>query len=379
MHTLILNRLNNSTLLLVIIFFNASCRSDISKTVDETPLTQYNQYDTLNRKEPDYRGIITFETYQVLVADGNETLAQIAVRLGMDKENLALYNGLIPNYRPRLKEMIAIPDDQVFISSDWDATINQNSQKKDTSEKQRVSSENNPLRHRVQKGDTVYSLAREYKVSVNSIATWNGLGPDLDIRTGREIIIPASVSTTQVSTTIKKPLNNAPLQKTPPLKTVNKTFPEVAQPKTLAKEKPIASVPEVTHKIKTETNSTKPFIAPVSGKIINQYRQGKGSNNNNGVDYETSIGSPVKVVSDGIVVLVSDIVGGNGKIVLIRHFNEIITIYGRLTNVLITKGEDVRQGQKIGEVIASKETTKGLMHFEVRKGMQSIDPQTMIK
>ena len=64
---------------------------------------------------------------------------------------------------------------------------------------------------------------------------------------------------------------------------------------------------------------------------------------------------------------------------VIRHDIELITIYGRLTNVLVVKGAQVVQGQKIGDVIEETDTDNGLMHFEVRKGMQSIDPETMIR
>ena len=125
--------------------------------------------------------------------------------------------------------------------------------------------------------------------------------------------------------------------------------------------------------------SVRPFINPVKGEIINHYTQDKGSNNNNGVDYATSAFETVKVVSDGTIVLISDIVGGNGKIILVRHPAEFITIYGRLTNIIVKKGQKVKQGEKIAEVILDDKSNSGLMHFEVRKGMKSIDPETMIR
>ena len=107
--------------------------------------------------------------------------------------------------------------------------------------------------------------------------------------------------------------------------------------------------------------------------------QSEGSNNNNGVDYEISAGEPVVSVAEGVIVLISDIVGGNGKIVLIKHANELITIYGRLKNVAVSKGQRVLQGEKIGEVIEAKANKQTTMHFEVRRGMKSIDPTTMIR
>ena len=81
-----------------------SCRSTIKEPVNKTSLNAFNQIDTLTRKDPDSRGIITYDTYQILVANGEETVEQIANRLDINGEKLALYNGLISNYRPRLTE-----------------------------------------------------------------------------------------------------------------------------------------------------------------------------------------------------------------------------------------------------------------------------------
>ena len=266
--------------------------------------------------------------------------------------------------------MIALPENQFISSSGWSTEITSETIKKTENNQQKVSSAKNPLRHRVKEGETVYSLAREYRVSVKSIATWNGLGPDLDIKTGREIIIPAAASTVKKSI---EPGQITQEKQEPDIKTRIdiKTDPLTEADKQLTKKTPAPPVPEVI--------SIKPFIAPVAGKIVSKYSQNKGTNNNNGVDYETEVESPVKVVADGTIVLISDIVGGNGKIVLVRHDSELITIYGRLTDIVFEKGNAVRQGQTIGKVIKDSKTQKGLMHFEVRRGMKSIDPETMIR
>ena len=365
-------------LILITLFISTSCRTTIKEPLKEEHLNDFSQMDTSGRGEPDHRGIITFDTYQILIANGNETIAEIARRLKINEKKLALYNGLIPNYRPREKEMIVLPDEVFGGSSGWSKEITAEKIDNNVSQNQKNNQANNPLRHRVKEGETVYSVAREYNVSVNSIATWNGLGPELDIKTGREIIIPTVENTKAARIIHKEPSQG----KLPEKKVVTKNNEEesvsgsnrekVSDPKITAEEK-LENPPEI------EFVSVRPLIAPVQGKIISKYNQSKGSQNNNGIDYETTVGSPVKAVSKGIVVLISDIVGGNGKIVLIRHDSELITIYGRLTNVIVEKGQMVTQGQKIGEVIEDTETKRGIMHFEVRKGMKSIDPETMIR
>ena len=361
-----------------------SCRSTIKEPVNQTSLNAFNQIDTLTRKDPDSRGIITYDTYQILVANGKETVRQIANRLDIDGEKLALYNGLISNYRPRKSEIIAIPDTQFISSSGWSTEITQQAMQDDPATTTKVSLASNPLRHRVKQGETIYSLAREYKVSVNSLATWNGLGPDLDIKTGREIIIPAAAVMTRKTNKTAQKNTEVSLQTNSPKKMEDKATKDQLSENQFTKR--TQNKLETPSTFSQENNppavkiiSIKPFITPVKGDIVNHYTQNKGSDNNNGVDYKTLSLATVRAVSNGNIVLISDIVGGNGKIILIRHQEDLITIYGRLTNVVVRKGQKVTQGHKIGEVIANTEADSGLMHFEVRKGMKSIDPETMIR
>ena len=376
------NKLIISFIILVFLL-NSSCRSSIKEPLNQPTLNRYEQIDTLSRGDPDQRGIITYDTYQILIANGKETIAQIGLRLDINGDKLALYNGLISNYRPRLNEIIAIPETRFISSSGWTTEITQKTITNNNSTPKKISPANNPLRHRVKKGETIYSVAREYNVSVNSLATWNGLGPDLDIKMGREIIIPAAAaSLNKISS--KKRMSTSEEATLVEVDQVAETTQEHSQ-KTNSISK-VKDPPAIRDK-KSQNNilpqpkviSVRPFISPVKGEIISQYSQKKGSNNNNGVDYTTIALQTVKAVSNGTIVLISDIVGGNGKIILIRHQGELITIYGRLTNISVKKGQVVSQGDKIGEVILDTKTNAGLMHFEVRKGMQSIDPETMIR
>ena len=372
-----------STAILIVLLTASACRSTLSEPIKKIPLNAYNQIDTLTRRDPDSRGIITYETYQILVANGEETILQIANRLDINGEKLALYNGLIPNYRPRSNEIVALPGNQFVSSSGWSTEITQEAIQKNQSTLKKLSSADNPIRHRVKKGESVYSVAREYNVSVNSLATWNGLGPDLDIKTGREIIIPAAAilrtNNQKKTTSSEVKLKQQAVKKLENIVVKNK--PQESSSVSEIDGNSNTSLKNLTEKTPPVVKivSVKPFIAPVKGIIVNYYTQNKGSSNNNGVDYETSVSETVKAVADGTIVLISDIVGGSGKIILVRHEPEFITIYGRITNIQVKKGQKVKQGEKIGEVIVDTKTDRGLMHFEVRKGMKSIDPETMIR
>src|SRR6056297_1828153 len=61
------------------------------------------------RPLPDNRGVISYPTYQVVVANRGETVADVATRLGIDGRELASYNGLPANVALRGGESIVLP------------------------------------------------------------------------------------------------------------------------------------------------------------------------------------------------------------------------------------------------------------------------------
>ena len=86
-----------------------------------------------------------------------------------------------------------------------------------------------------------------------------------------------------------------------------------------------------------------------------------------------------------MVALISEPVGGLGKIILIKHKDAIISIYGRINEIKVVKGERVEAGQVIGNVEKSfinedgTEKKQNYLHFELRKGTESLDPEPLFE
>ena len=57
--------------------------------------------------------------------------------------------------------------------------------------------------------------------------------------------------------------------------------------------------------------------------------------------------------------------------------NNLISIYGRVTKVLVKKNEVVTKGQKIGSMAEKTNDGKNgtILHFELRRGTQSVNPE----
>ncbi len=116
---------------------------------------------------------------------------------------------------------------------------------------------------------------------------------------------------------------------------------------------------------------------PVEGPVALGFRQGAGGARNDGVDFAAPAGAPVVAAEAGEVALVSEALGGLGTIVLLRHPGELLTVYGRISGVTVSKGDRVARGQRIG-VVARPETGEARMHFEVREGPNSVDPMRFL-
>lgn len=117
---------------------------------------------------------------------------------------------------------------------------------------------------------------------------------------------------------------------------------------------------------------------PVKGPVAIGFNKGSGSQRNDGVDFAAAAGSAVVAAADGEVALVSQSLGGLGTIVLVRHPGEILTVYGRVDDVSVKKGDIIASGQRIGVVSNAAAPAEPRMHFEVRRGAESLDPMQFL-
>src|SRR5690606_20492876 len=94
---------------------------------------------------------------------------------------------------------------------------------------------------------------------------------------------------------------------------------------------------------------------------------------NNGIDIKTDPGSVVRAVFAGEVASVQNIAGSYA--VLIRH-GEYFTVYSNLRTVTVSRGQKVLLKQNIGTVITDPVDGTTEVHFEVRKGALTMNPES---
>lgn len=333
--------------------------SDLNSRVNPIPSGQ-NSGQT-PRPQPDSRGVITYPNYQVIVAKQGDTMADVAGRVGMTAQALARHNGLPELYSPRRNEVLALPKSVVIPTDPNGGTSIEDiataaiDRAGPTPIQQGTIAGPEPIRHVVEQGETAYSIARLYAVSVTALASWNGLDRNLSVRTSQQLLIPVaedgSIQTVTLDPTTQTP--EPPSAKTPLPSGVETAV--------------IPASPNLT-KDRTPAGASGKLLSPVQGKVIRGYSRKKGGNE--GLDIAASSGTSVKAAESGEIALISKSASQN-TIVLIRHPDNLYTVYSNISNVLVKKGQKVKRGQTIAKVASGD---PAFVHFEIRRGTESVDP-----
>jgi murein DD-endopeptidase MepM/ murein hydrolase activator NlpD len=95
-----------------------------------------------------------------------------------------------------------------------------------------------------------------------------------------------------------------------------------------------------------------------------------------GLDITAPIGTRVNVTADGVVLQagIGGSLSGYGRVVVIDHGNGYQTYYGHLSRVMVMPGQQIRQGDAVGEVGMTGRTTGPHLHYEVRVGAAPVNP-----
>lgn len=347
-----------------------------------------NKFDTTDaainatqaRPRPDERGVITYPNYQVAVAQRGDTVADVAARIGTDPAELARYNGLSSDTKLRKDEVLALRNPVSILPGGGQDSITPAPGAVDITALAQGAIDSSPVttsalpaaaaagpepvRHRVARGETAFTIARLYNVSVRSLADWNGLDKDFSVREGQYLLIPVAQDQANVAaaplTATTSPGSGSPTP-TPPSAT--QPLPE--------EETPVASAPVETPAAPVLAKPTKAAAAtrmgfPVQGPIVREYTKGK----NDGIGIGASAGTPVKAAAAGTVAAITENTD-NLPIIVVKHPDNLLTVYANVDGLKVKKGDSVSRGQQLANV---RPGSSDFLHFEVRKGFDSVDP-----
>ena len=127
-----------------------------------------------------------------------------------------------------------------------------------------------------------------------------------------------------------------------------------------------------------QDTNTLPGLWPVTGRLEGGFGErtdpfsGEGARHT-GIDISAPMGTPVKAAGDGVV-LSAGWNGGYGRCVIIDHGNGFQTWYGHLSKIDVMPGDEIRQGETVGNVGMTGRATGPHLHYEVRIHSTPVNP-----
>lgn len=149
-------------------------------------------------------------------------------------------------------------------------------------------------------------------------------------------------------------------------------------------EDDIETIREVQDKIilvgtaeRPKTAATGVFAMPIQRYTITSGFGARWGRLHRGIDFAAPTGTPI-YASDGGTVVTSGISGGYGYCIDIDHENGKVTRYGHCSQLLVGLGEKVYQGQLIGLVGSTGNSTGAHLHFEIIVNGSPTDPMPFL-
>src|SRR3989337_483180 len=186
----------------------------------------------------------------------------------------------------------------------------------------------------VKKGDTLWRIAKNYGVSVETILRTNHITNTKDLQVGQKLIITNS----------------------------GKSY---TSPTTHSSYTPTSNI--------AGGISSKGFIWPVKGQVVSQFGEMRNGAKNMGIYILPQPGQNVVAVKKGTVEAVTD--GDDGThVIVIKHDGGCRTIYGCRSNPTVGEGGYVEQGQPIARISQTSTGSPSEINFKIYVKDKPINP-----
>jgi murein DD-endopeptidase MepM/ murein hydrolase activator NlpD len=216
--------------------------------------------------------------------------------------------------------------------------------------------------HEVQRGQTLWSIARKYNVDMNVLARVNKLPDASMLQIGQRLYIPGATQRRHVVSQCPCPTKDT--DSAPRQHPVGAT---ATANRMAAAER---------HRVESAVGSDA-FIWPVQGTVTRNFKQG-GKHRHDGIDIAAPKGTPIMAAASGKVIFSDWGPGGYGRIVILRHDADLVTVYAHNHQNLVKVGQQVQRGERIATVGRSGRATGYHLHFEIRRKTVPVPPYSYL-
>jgi murein DD-endopeptidase MepM/ murein hydrolase activator NlpD len=257
----------------------------------------------------------------------------------------------------------------------------------------------------IKAGDSIYALARQYKVNSTEMQRVNNISDPAKVRPGTVLKVPGNgavvanapavgqlpapapvvAASTQVAAEAPRVVQSPSVGNSamPQPKIINKpeqvatdasAVQPVSAPASDAKPVRVANAAVVAAPAGAAAAGGAKFRWPVKGKVIAEYGKRPDGTHNDGVNLSVAAGTDVVAAEAGTVAYAGSELKGYGNLILIRHENGWVSAYAHSEQMIVKRGDAVKRGQLIAKAGKTGTVDQPQVHFELRQGSKPVDP-----
>jgi lipoprotein NlpD len=198
--------------------------------------------------------------------------------------------------------------------------------------------------YRVQRGDTLYSIAWRYDLDFKHVARLNRIDPNSPIYPG-QVLVLQSPSAPPESTTVTA--------------------------STAGSQRSASAAGREAHRDTGGSEALPQFRWATEGEIIGRFDPDRLDRQ--GIDIAGKRGQPIYAASAGRIVYSGNGLPDYGNLVIIKHNNAYLSAYAHNDRVHVKEGAYVKSGQQIADM-GNTGTDRPMLHFQIRKNGHPVDP-----
>lgn len=213
--------------------------------------------------------------------------------------------------------------------------------------------------HVVKSGETLYSTAFLYHTTVGRLASLNGFSVQTKLNAGQNIIVSEGKGSSWPSAK--------------PGKTGSGTASGSGKGSSAGGSKPVRTADDTPAPVASRSGIS--WRWPASGKVVRGFSVAE--NGNKGIDISGKRGSPVKAAAAGTVVYAGNALRGYGNLIIIKHSDDYLSAYAHNDSIKVREQQKVKAGQLIAGM-GSTDADSVALHFEIRYRGKSQNPASYL-
>lgn len=240
--------------------------------------------------------------------------------------------------------------------------------------------------YNVKDKETLFSISLLCGFNYLDVAKANGLVKPYKLKKGDIIrldLLRQSKITQPPEQTLKKEVETIPLNQDSRIIQDNEIIQEqriielvkITEPKVIREIYSQKTLKQTNAIVSNQEKLSNVWSSPTDGTISSNFDTAIG---NKGIEIQGQLGQEIRAVAKGKVIYAGEDLKGYGKLVIVKHDDGLLTVYGNQNEILVKENQMVSAGQTLG-TMGNSAVEEVKLIFEVRDGGKSIDPLKFLK